>query len=183
MDQRHIVVMGSYVADLAFRTEKLPAWGETYMGTSFKLGPGGKGSNQAVAAARAGAKVSFISKLAHDAFGDLGPQDLPRRRYRHHVPLRDRNSHRRRRNHHRRRERRERDYRSARRLLRTDSTGRRAGSRNRLANRQSSSPSWSSPCRRSSSASNSPTPSACRPSSTPHPAASCPIPSTNTATI
>jgi ribokinase len=71
MDQRHIVVMGSYVADLAFRTEKLPAWGETYMGTSFKLGPGGKGSNQAVAAARAGAKVSFISKLAHDAFGDL----------------------------------------------------------------------------------------------------------------
>jgi ribokinase len=71
MDQQHIVVMGSYVADLAFRTEKLPAWGETYMGTSFKLGPGGKGSNQAVAAARAGAKVSFISKLAHDAFGDL----------------------------------------------------------------------------------------------------------------
>ena len=71
MDQRHIVVMGSYVADLAFRTEKLPAWGETYMGTSFKLGPGGKGSNQAVAAARAGAKVSFISKLAHDAFGEL----------------------------------------------------------------------------------------------------------------
>jgi ribokinase len=63
--------MGSYVADLAFRTEKLPAWGETYMGTGFKLGPGGKGSNQAVAAARAGAKVSFISKLAHDAFGDL----------------------------------------------------------------------------------------------------------------
>ena len=71
MDKQHIVVMGSYVADLAFRTEKLPAWGETYMGTSFKLGPGGKGSNQAVAAARAGAKVSFISKLAHDAFGDL----------------------------------------------------------------------------------------------------------------
>ena len=71
MGERYIVVMGSYVADLAFRTEKLPAWGETYMGTGFKLGPGGKGSNQAVAAARAGAKVSFISKLAHDAFGDI----------------------------------------------------------------------------------------------------------------
>src|SRR5271167_5014793 len=71
MGNGYVVVMGSYVADLAFRTEKLPAWGETYMGTSFKLGPGGKGSNQAVAAARAGAKVSFISKLAHDAFGDL----------------------------------------------------------------------------------------------------------------
>ena len=71
MGNGYVVVMGSYVADVAFRTEKLPAWGETYMGTGFKLGPGGKGSNQAVAAARAGAKVSFISKLGHDAFGDL----------------------------------------------------------------------------------------------------------------
>jgi ribokinase len=71
MSNGYVVVMGSYVADVAFRTEKLPAWGETYMGTEFKLGPGGKGSNQAVAAARAGAKVSFISKLGRDAFGDL----------------------------------------------------------------------------------------------------------------
>jgi ribokinase len=66
-----VTVMGSFVADLAFRTEKLPAWGETLMGASFQLGPGGKGSNQAVAAARAGAKVSFISKLGEDAFGDI----------------------------------------------------------------------------------------------------------------
>ena len=71
MSKQPVVVMGSYVADLAFRTRKLPAWGETYMGTDFKLGPGGKGSNQAVAAARAGAQVSFISKLGRDAFGDL----------------------------------------------------------------------------------------------------------------
>lgn len=71
MGKGRVVVMGSYVADVAFRTEKLPAWGETYMGTGFKLGPGGKGSNQAVAAARAGAEVSFISKLGRDAFGDL----------------------------------------------------------------------------------------------------------------
>lgn len=63
--------MGSFVADLAFRTEKLPAWGETFMGRSFQLGPGGKGSNQAVAAARAGARVSFISKLGNDPFGEL----------------------------------------------------------------------------------------------------------------
>jgi len=63
--------MGSYVADLAFRTARLPKWGETIMGAGFKLGPGGKGSNQAVAAARAGAHVSFISKLGRDAFGDL----------------------------------------------------------------------------------------------------------------
>lgn len=63
--------MGSFVADLAFRTTKVPAWGETIMGSAFKLGPGGKGSNQAVAAARLGGKVSFISKLARDPFGDL----------------------------------------------------------------------------------------------------------------
>src|ERR1700685_2379626 len=71
MIKKSVVVMGSYVADLAFRTPKLPAWGEPLMGLSFNLGPGGKGSNQAVAAARAGAPVSFISKLGHDPFGDL----------------------------------------------------------------------------------------------------------------
>jgi ribokinase len=66
-----ITVMGSFVADVAFRTAKLPAWGETYMGSAFKLGPGGKGSNQAVAAARAGAQVSFIGKVGNDLFGEL----------------------------------------------------------------------------------------------------------------
>lgn len=71
MHNKSVVVMGSYVADVAFRTAKLPTWGETTMGAAFQLGPGGKGSNQAVAAARAGAHVSFISKLGHDAFGDL----------------------------------------------------------------------------------------------------------------
>ena len=72
---RTVTVMGSYVADLAFRIDRLPAWGETLMGQSFQLGPGGKGSNQAVAAARAGAsgssKVSFISKLGADPFGEI----------------------------------------------------------------------------------------------------------------
>jgi ribokinase len=68
---RRVTVMGSYVADLAFRIERLPTWGETRMGESFQLGPGGKGSNQAVAAARAGAHVSFISKLGSDPFGEI----------------------------------------------------------------------------------------------------------------
>jgi ribokinase len=63
--------MGSYVADLAFRTPRLPRWGETVMGASFALGPGGKGSNQAVAAARLGADVVFITKLGRDTFGEL----------------------------------------------------------------------------------------------------------------
>lgn len=71
MSGKWVTVMGSFVADLAFRTEKLPAWGETFMGRGFQLGPGGKGSNQAVAAARAGARVSFLSKLGNDPFGDL----------------------------------------------------------------------------------------------------------------
>jgi ribokinase len=74
MSMKFVTVMGSYVADMAFRTEKLPAWGETYMGKEFRLGPGGKGSNQAVAAARAGARVSFISKLGRDALGDIARQ-------------------------------------------------------------------------------------------------------------
>ena len=70
-ESKRVVVMGSFVADLAFRTPKLPAWGETVMGSEFRLGPGGKGSNQAVAAARLGARVSFVSKLGRDPFGDL----------------------------------------------------------------------------------------------------------------
>ena len=71
MQDKWVTVMGSFVADLAFRTSQLPAWGQTIMGSEFRLGPGGKGSNQAVAAARLGGKVSFISKLGTDTFGDL----------------------------------------------------------------------------------------------------------------
>lgn len=71
MDNADVVVMGSFVADLAFRTPELPGWGQTMLGSEFRLGPGGKGSNQAVAAARLGSKVSFISKLGRDPFGDL----------------------------------------------------------------------------------------------------------------
>jgi len=71
MSGKWVTVMGSFVADLAFRTDRVPAWGETLMGHSFQLGPGGKGSNQAVAAARAGGRVSFISKLAADDFGNI----------------------------------------------------------------------------------------------------------------
>jgi ribokinase len=66
-----ITIMGSFVADLAFRTSHVPAWGETLMGSAFKLGPGGKGSNQAVAAARLGGRVTFMTKLANDPFGQL----------------------------------------------------------------------------------------------------------------
>ncbi|HTC74931.1 MAG TPA: ribokinase [Edaphobacter sp.] len=71
MANNRVTIMGSYVADVAFRIDRLPTWGETRMGQFFQLGPGGKGSNQAVAAARAGANVAFISKLGPDPFGDM----------------------------------------------------------------------------------------------------------------
>jgi ribokinase len=71
MEKKWVTVMGSFVADLTFRAGRIPVWGETLMGSEFKIGPGGKGSNQAVAAARAGGRVSFISKLGPDAFGDM----------------------------------------------------------------------------------------------------------------
>ena len=71
MPNTWVTIMGSFVADLTFRTPALPEWGETTMGSEFRLGPGGKGSNQAVAAARLGGRVSFISKLGRDLFGDL----------------------------------------------------------------------------------------------------------------
>jgi len=74
MTQR-VFVLGSFVADVAFRMSRLPAWGETLMGDTFALGPGGKGSNQAVAAAKAvsgaGMSVQFLSKVGDDAFGQL----------------------------------------------------------------------------------------------------------------
>lgn len=78
MSEKFVTVMGSYVTDLAFSTDKLPAWGETYMGRTFRMGPGGKGSNQAVAAARAGARVGMISKLGRDLFGDMARQTWQR---------------------------------------------------------------------------------------------------------
>jgi len=49
-------------------------WGETILGNSFKLGPGGKGSNQAVAAARLNADVRLITKIGRDAFGEMAKQ-------------------------------------------------------------------------------------------------------------
>lgn len=64
-----VAILGIFVADLAFRAGRLPAIGETIAGSGFAMGPGGKGSNQAVAAARAGASVTLISRLGLDAFG------------------------------------------------------------------------------------------------------------------
>ncbi len=77
-----ICVMGIFVADLAFRTPRLPVWGETVLGSGFRMGPGGKGSNQAVAAARLAGNVAFISKVGQDSFGRMAREAVPRRRHR-----------------------------------------------------------------------------------------------------
>jgi len=71
MSKNGVVILGVFVADLTFRASKMPAIGETIAGSGFAMGPGGKGSNQAVAAARAGADVTFISRVGSDAFGEL----------------------------------------------------------------------------------------------------------------
>ncbi|MEO0745817.1 MAG: ribokinase [Pseudomonadota bacterium] len=66
-----VVILGVFVADTAYRAARMPVMGETVMGTSFALGPGGKGSNQAVASARLGAETHFISNLGQDDFATL----------------------------------------------------------------------------------------------------------------
>ena len=65
-----VVVVGSYNTDMVVRTSRIPRPGETVIGGSFTSGHGGKGANQAVAAARAGAQVTFIGKIGTDALGD-----------------------------------------------------------------------------------------------------------------
>ncbi len=69
--KRGVAILGVFVADLAFRAARMPKIGETIIGSGFKMGPGGKGSNQSVAAARVGADVTFISKIGKDEFGAI----------------------------------------------------------------------------------------------------------------
>lgn len=66
-----VVILGVFVADTAYRADRMPRLGETVMGNSFALGPGGKGSNQAVACAKVGAETHMISKLGQDDFAKL----------------------------------------------------------------------------------------------------------------
>ena len=68
-----VIIVGSSNTDLVFTTPKMPQPGETIMGTSFAELPGGKGGNQAVAVARAGAAGIFVARVGKDAFG---PQAL-----------------------------------------------------------------------------------------------------------
>ncbi len=69
--RKPVVILGVFVADTAYRAARPPRIGETILGSGFKLGPGGKGSNQSVAAAKVGADVSFITRLGRDPFADM----------------------------------------------------------------------------------------------------------------
>ncbi|MBZ9991719.1 ribokinase [Mesorhizobium sp. BH1-1-5] len=69
-----VVILGVFVADTAYRADRQPRLGETILGNSFKLGPGGKGSNQAVAAGKLGADITFLTRLGVDAFADMAKQ-------------------------------------------------------------------------------------------------------------
>ena len=59
----HITVVGSLNMDLVARAPRIPEPGETIIGTGFRTAPGGKGANQAVAAARLGAQVSMVGRV------------------------------------------------------------------------------------------------------------------------
>jgi ribokinase len=65
-----IVVIGSSNTDMVVKSKKIPAPGETILGGTFFMNPGGKGANQAVAAARLNGNVTFVTKTGNDLFGD-----------------------------------------------------------------------------------------------------------------
>ncbi|GAA4779919.1 ribokinase [Olivibacter ginsenosidimutans] len=69
-----IIVVGSTNMDMVVKTTHIPAPGETVLGGTFLMNPGGKGANQAVAAARLGGDVAFIAKIGNDIFGRQSAQ-------------------------------------------------------------------------------------------------------------
>ena len=71
-----ISVLGIFVADIRFSGNKIPSVGETITGTSYSIGPGGKGFNQAIAISRLGGRVNFISKLGKDDYADMALETL-----------------------------------------------------------------------------------------------------------
>ena len=70
MEKNRILVIGSSNTDMTVRSATLPKPGETVLGGDFRMGPGGKGANQAVAARLLGGEVTFVCKLGRDMFGE-----------------------------------------------------------------------------------------------------------------
>ena len=69
--RKKVTVFGSFVVDIMGRTPHLPVPGETVKGSMFRMGPGGKGFNQGVAAHKAGAEVAMVTKLGEDSFAEV----------------------------------------------------------------------------------------------------------------
>jgi len=67
----YISVFGIFVADISFAGKRIPTVGESMIGSKYNISPGGKGCNQATAIAKLGGKVSFISKIGKDTYGDM----------------------------------------------------------------------------------------------------------------
>lgn len=76
MNGRKILVVGSSNTDMVIKTQNFPAPGETILGGKFLMNAGGKGANQAVAAARLGGMVTFVGKIGDDIFGKQAVQQL-----------------------------------------------------------------------------------------------------------
>lgn len=74
--RRQVIVVGSINMDMVSHSKRLPAAGETLLGDAFVMAPGGKGANQAVAAARLGAPVAFVSRVGTRQHGDTLLQAL-----------------------------------------------------------------------------------------------------------
>lgn len=73
-DHKRILVIGSYNVGFTCHANRLPVWGETLMAAGFSVSDGGKGANQAVAAAKLGGEVSFIGKVGNDQYAKSGLQ-------------------------------------------------------------------------------------------------------------
>lgn len=86
---KKILVIGSFMTDLVVQTEKVPVEGETTIGKTFNQFTGGKGANQAVAAARLGGKVTMAGKLGEDDFGKEHIESLKANGIDHHSVLFD----------------------------------------------------------------------------------------------
>ena len=67
-----VTVVGSFAVGMTIRAPRFPVGGETLPGTDFDMGAGGKGSNQAVGAARLGAVSHLVARIGHDALGSVG---------------------------------------------------------------------------------------------------------------
>lgn len=76
--RKPIVVVGSVTMDLVTRSPRIPAIGQTLIGTKFETTPGGKGANQAVAVARLGYPVAMVAKVGDDAYGPALIENLKR---------------------------------------------------------------------------------------------------------